>query len=118
MGRGWGERPVPIMFGKAHPKSSRSQVFFSVVSFIIVQILGDWPLLLPMWSLTKERSVRNESWGKDMTTLANVDEAHDTQAPWGSVTGLGPLQSCEQGHSGRPAPFYGLSSRAASVLVL
>lgn len=65
-----------------------------------------------------QSSVRNESWGKEMTTLANVDETHNTQAPWGSVLGLGPLQSCELGHSGLPASFCGLSSRAASVLVL
>lgn len=30
--------------------------------------------------------MRNESCGKEMMTLANVAEIHNTQAPWGSAS--------------------------------
>lgn len=114
MGRGWGERPEPVTFGTARPQS-RSRGSFSVVSFS--SNLGRLAFATA-YVVFDQSSVRNESWGKEMTTLANMDETHDTQARWGRVMGLGPLQSCEQGHSGLPAPFCGLSSRSVSVLVL
>lgn len=111
-GQGLGRETRAYVFEKAQfslpragPKCSFSAVSFSSnfgrLAFAIAYVVFD------------QSSVRNESWGKEMMTLANVDEIHNTQAPWGSVTGLGPLQSWEQGHSGLLAPFRGLS-----VLVL
>lgn len=105
---------MPIMFGKAHPRAG-PRCSFSVGSFS--SNLGRLAFATA-YVVFDQSSVRNESWDKERTTLANMDETHDTQARWGSVMGLGPLQSCEQGHSGLPAPFCGLSSRSVSVLVL
>lgn len=44
-----------------------------------------------------QSSVRNASWGQEMTNLTNVGETQSTQAPWGSVIGPGRLRAASKG---------------------
>lgn len=99
MGRGWGDRPVPICLGRPIQRAS-PRCFFLAVSFS--SNFGRLAFATA-YVVFDQSSVRNESWGKEMMTLANVDVIHNTQAPWGSVTGPGARAQWPPGSL--PCPF-------------